>query len=160
MPLRTLYIGDERKMVMAAHTGIGVFSDEPTEWEDYVESLEYYFVVHDIEMEAKKIAVLLSEWGVATYKLIKSQIVPQKPSDVEYKVLLKKAKHHFASIPSCIVECYKFNTRVQQPSESIASFVAQLRALAHIANLVKCWRTCFAIKLSAEFQTHEFNAGY
>ena len=107
-------------MEMAAHPGIGVFSGEPTEWEDYVERLENYFVAHDIKTEAKKKAVLLSECGVATYKLIKSLLAPQKPSDVEYKVLLEKAKQYFAPVPSCIMECYKFNTHVQQPSESIA----------------------------------------
>ena len=31
-------------MEMADHPGIGVFSGEPTEWEDYVERLEKYFV--------------------------------------------------------------------------------------------------------------------
>ena len=67
---------------------------------------------------------------MATYKLIKSLLAPQKPSDVEYKVLLEKAKQHFAPAPLCIVECYKFNARVQQPGESIASFVAQLRVLS------------------------------
>ena len=46
MPLRTLHIGDERKTVMAAHTGIGVFSGEPSEWEDYVEKLKNYFVAY------------------------------------------------------------------------------------------------------------------
>ena len=128
MPLRILHIGDERKTVMAAHTGIGVFSGEPTEWEDYVERLENCFVVHDIKKEAKKRAVLFSDYGVTNDKLIKSLIAPQKPSDVEYKIL-DKAKQHLAPAPSCIVEHYKFNTRVLQPSESIASFVAQLRAL-------------------------------
>ena len=127
--IRTLHIGDETEMEMAAHPGIGVFSGEPIEWEDYVERLENYFVAHDIKTEAKKRAVLLSECGVATYKLMKSLLAPQKPSDVEYKVLLEKFKQHFAPVPSCIMERYKFNTRVQQPSESIASFVAQLHAL-------------------------------
>ena len=69
---------------MAAHPGsIGVFSGKPTEWEDYVERLENYFIAHDIKTEAKKRAVLLSKCGVATYKLIKSLLAPQKPSDVE-----------------------------------------------------------------------------
>ena len=68
---------------------------------------------------------------MATFKLIKSLIAWQKPSDVEYKGLFEKVKQHFAPAPSCIVhvERYKFNTCVQQPSESIASFVAQLRTL-------------------------------
>ena len=129
MPLRTLHIGNDRKMIMAAHTEIEVFSGEPTEWEDYVERSENYFVVHDIKTEAKKRAALLSKCGVATYKLIKRLITLQKPSDVEYKVLLEKAKQHFALTPSYIVEHFKFNTCVQQPSKSIALFVAQLRVL-------------------------------
>ena len=35
--IRTLHFGDEEKEnnVMAAHTGIGAFSGDPTEWEDY-----------------------------------------------------------------------------------------------------------------------------
>ena len=55
---------------MAAHTCIGIFSGEPKEWEDYVERPENYFVLHDIKMEEKKRAVLLSKCGMATYKLI------------------------------------------------------------------------------------------
>ena len=66
-----------------------VFLGEPTEWKDYVERLKNYFVVHDIKIEAKKRAVLLIKCGVATYKLIKSLIALQKPSDVEYKLLLE-----------------------------------------------------------------------
>ena len=46
------------------------------------------FVTHNIKPEVKKKAVLLSECGAATYKLIRSLVVPQKPSEVEYKVLL------------------------------------------------------------------------
>ena len=57
-----------------------LFSKDPTEWEDYVERLENYFVAHDIKMEMKKRAVLLSECRTATYKLIRSLVVPQKPS--------------------------------------------------------------------------------
>ena len=50
------------------------------------------------------------------------------PSDVEYKILLEKAKQNLAPAPSCIVEHYKFN--IQQPGVSVASFIAQLRVLA------------------------------
>jgi len=36
---------------MAAHTGIGAFSRDPTKWEDYMEILENYFVAHDIKQK-------------------------------------------------------------------------------------------------------------
>ena len=63
MLIRTLHIGDDREMIMAAHWDI---SGKLTEWEDYVERLENYFVAQDTRMEAKKRAVLLSECGMAT----------------------------------------------------------------------------------------------
>ena len=91
---------------------------------------ENYFVAHDIKTEVKKRAVLLSKCGAAMYKLIRSLVVPQKPSEVEYKALLDKTKEHFAPTPSCIVEHYKFNSRVQEPGESVASFVAQLHSMS------------------------------
>ena len=68
------------------------------------------------------------------------------------KKLLMKAKRHFAPALSWIVECYKFRRCVKQPVESMASFVAQLHALAMHCGLVKCWRICFVIILSADFQ--------
>ena len=95
---------------MATQPGFDAFSGEPTEWEDYVERMENYFIAHDIKSDGKKRAVLLSECGAATYKLIRSLVVPHKPSEVDYKELLVKAKGHFAPAPSCIVERYKFNT--------------------------------------------------
>jgi len=94
-----------------------------------MERLENYFVTHDIKTEMKKRAVLLSKCEAATCKLIRCLVVLQKPSKVEYKALLDKTKEHFAHTPSCIVEHYKFISRVQESSESVASFVTQLHLL-------------------------------
>ena len=44
----------------------GAFSGDPTEWKDYVERLENYFVEHNIKSDVKKRAVLPNECGVAT----------------------------------------------------------------------------------------------
>ena len=115
---------------MAARMGIGTFSGEPSEWEDYVDRLENYFVAHDVKEDAKKRAILLSESGAATYKLLCSLVAPTKPSEVEYKDLLTKAKAHFAPTPSTIVQRYKFNTRVRQQGETVAAYIAELRALS------------------------------
>jgi len=92
--------------------------------------LESYFVAHDVKDDGKKRAILLSESGAATYKLIRSLVAPQKPIEVDYKDLLAKAKAHFAPTPSTIVQCYKFNTRVRQQGESVAGYIAELRALS------------------------------
>ena len=77
----------------------------------------------------KQRATLLSECGAATYKLIRSLVAPQKPSEVEYPALLKRINEHFVPKPSEIVQRFKFNTCVRQPGESVSTFVAHLRAL-------------------------------
>ena len=115
---------------MAARMGIGTFSGEPTEWEDYVDCLENYFVAHDVKEDEKKRAILLSESGAATYKLIRSLVAPRKPNEVDYKDLLTKAKAHFAPTCSTIVQRYKFNIRVRQPGKTVAAYVAELRTLS------------------------------
>lgn len=58
-----------------------------------MERLENYFVAPDIKSDGKRRAVLLSESGAAMYKLIRSLVVPYKPSEVEYKALLGKANN-------------------------------------------------------------------
>ncbi|XP_065891685.1 uncharacterized protein [Dysidea avara] len=115
---------------MAARMGIGTFSGEPSEWEDYVDRLENYFIAHDVKEAEKKREILLSESGVAAYKLIRSLVAPTKPNEVDYKDLLAKVKAHFAPTPSTIVQRYKFNTRVRQQGETVAADVAELRALS------------------------------
>ena len=107
------YIGNERKREWLLMLVLVPFlKGEPTEWEDYVERLENYFVAHDIKSEMKKKSVLLSECGTATYKLIRSLMVPQKPSEVEYKVYLIKQRnillllHHVLwNVTNLTLEC-------------------------------------------------------
>ena len=84
-----------------------------------MEKLENYYVAHDIKSDGKIRAMLFSRCGATTYKLIISFVFPHKPNEVDYKELLYIVKQHFVPMPSCIVKRYKFNTRVQQPSESV-----------------------------------------
>ena len=112
---------------MAECSGIGEFSGKAADWDTYIERMENLFVAHDITNVGKKQAILLSECGAATYKVIRSLVAPRKPNKVDYLALLKKVHEHFASMPSIIVEQFKFNTRVRKPGESVATFVAQLR---------------------------------
>ena len=80
---------------MAEHSGIGEFSGEAADWNNYIERLEHFFVTHDITEANKKRATLLSECGAATYKVIRSVVAPQKPNEFEYAALVKKIQEHF-----------------------------------------------------------------
>ena len=48
---------------MAERSGIGEFSGEAADWDNYIERLENFFVAHDITEANKKRATLLSECG-------------------------------------------------------------------------------------------------
>ena len=115
---------------MATHHGtITEFSGNSDDWEAYIEQLENYFVANDIDSAAKKRAILLSSCGTAAYKTIRSILAPQKPTEVEYAELVKQVKQHYVPKPSEIIQRHKFYTCNRQPSESIADYVARLRAL-------------------------------
>ena len=76
--------------------------------------------------EDKQKAILLSECGVATYHLIKNFTAPDKPTDKSFADLVKLVGDHYSPIPSVIVERFRFNTRIRQPGESVATFIAEL----------------------------------
>ena len=76
---------------MASHHGtIAEFSGITEDWEAYMEQLESYFVTNNITATAKKRAVLLSLCGTAMYKIIRSVVAPEKPTEVPYAELTKK----------------------------------------------------------------------
>ena len=52
-----------------------------------------------------------------------------KPTEVEYKDLVKKVKEHYTPTLSTIVQRFKFYSSNRQTGESITSYVARLRAL-------------------------------
>ena len=111
------------------HGQITEFSGNADDWEAYIEQLENYFVVNDITTTAKKRAILLSSCGTAAYKTIRSVVAPTKPTEVEYKDLVQKVQEHYTPAPSAIVQRFKFYSCNRQTMESIASYVARLRAL-------------------------------
>ena len=111
------------------HGQITEFSGNADDWEAYIEQLESYFVANDITTAAKKQAILLSSCGTAASKTIRSVVAPTKPTEVEYKDLVQKVQEHYTPAPSAIVQRFKFYSCNRQTMESIASYVARLRAL-------------------------------
>ena len=54
----------------------------------------------------------------------------QRICGFSYEDLAKLLQDHFMPKPSAIVQRFKFNTRSQQPGETIAMFLAELRHLS------------------------------
>ena len=115
---------------MAIHGGMAEFDSATEEWQAYEERLSQYFIANDVEDAAKRRAILLSVCGPRTYKLVKSLVSPQKPTDKTYAQLVETLTNHFNPAPAITVSRFKFNSRVRQSSENVAMFISELRQLA------------------------------
>ncbi|KAL5484391.1 hypothetical protein EMCRGX_G020882 [Ephydatia muelleri] len=115
---------------MAVHGNLGVFDRDLEDWASYCERVEQYFIANGISNADRKRAILLSVCGPATFKLIRSLIAPDKPSDKSFEQIVKAVSDHLCPKPSSILQRFYFNSCVQKESESIAQFVAELRRLA------------------------------
>ncbi|KAJ8043837.1 hypothetical protein HOLleu_11112 [Holothuria leucospilota] len=108
-------------------------------WSQYVERLEHFFAANGITDKAKMQSILLSSIGPDAYKLLRNLVSPAKPGEKSYKELVAKHQH---PTPSEIVQRCKFNSRQRKQGESIATYVAELRAIAEFAimgtNSMKC----------------------
>ena len=113
---------------------IDEFDSATEEWKQYEERLGHFFSANGIDKDEKKRAVLLTLIGPTTYKLLSNLIAPQKPGGVEYSSLVKTLADHFSPTPSEIVQRFKFNSRSRRQGESVATFVAELRAIAAWCN--------------------------
>ena len=114
---------------MSTHGKISSFNPGHEPWTSYAERLGYYFAANDIVNEAKKKAILLTVCGPTTYQLLKSLLQPISPADKTYSELLDVLSNHFNPTPSPIVQRFKFNSRVRQSGESVATYVAELKLL-------------------------------
>ena len=59
---------------MATYGSLSEFNLSTTSWRSYVDQLKYYFVANDITTDKKKVTILLSACGPATFKTIESVV--------------------------------------------------------------------------------------
>ena len=72
--------------------------------------------------------------GPSAYKLLRSLVSPAKLDEKSYKELVKAMEKHHNPTPSEIVQRYKFNSRFEKESESIATSLSELRSIAQHRN--------------------------
>ena len=123
-------IGDEVNLLtMATHRKIATFNSTVESWTSYCERLHCYFDANDIVDPGKKRSILLTVCGPSTYQLLKNLVQPRTPMDNTYDEIVETLKTHFNPKPSPIIQRFKFNTRDRRAGESLANYVAELRAL-------------------------------
>ena len=114
----------------AAHFGqIAEFNPDQNNWDNNVERLNFFFVANGITDANKKRVIMLSSCVAVTYKLFNRLTTPSKTSDVSFDNLCKLMSAHKRTTPNPIAEIFRFNTRNRESTESVATYVAELRAL-------------------------------
>ena len=102
---------------------------EMEDWCHYIERVNHFFGANEFTDPDKRRSIFLVSVGAKTYKLIRSLVAPEDPKDKSSEDVAKLAQEHFMPKPSAIVQQFKFNTRTQQPVETVAMFLAELKHL-------------------------------
>ena len=103
--------------------------NETEDWRHYIERVNHFFEANEITDPDKRRSIFLVCVGAKTYKLVRSLVAREDPKDKSYEDLAKLLQDHFIPKPSAIVQRFKFNTRSQQPGDTITMFLAELRHL-------------------------------
>ena len=74
--------------------------------------------------------IFLSCIGARTYDLLESLLAPTTLDEATFETLVKTLEEHFQPKPNSISKRYAFSQRAQQPTETIAQYLAALRKLA------------------------------
>ena len=109
---------------------IGPYDHNTEEWTAYCERVLIYLSANAVEDAGRQRAVFLSVCGAQTYQLIRSLVVPAKPTDKTLKELMDLVKEHLQPAPSVIMQRFNFNGRMQKGEEAVAEYVAELRRIA------------------------------
>ena len=120
--------GDEG-IGMSAHGQMGNFDSARESWTSYAERLDFYFVANGITDDETRKAIFITVVGTQTYSLLKSLLQPQTPRTGSLDDMKAALEAHFSPKPSSIVQRYKFHTRIRKPTETVATYVAELDSL-------------------------------
>ena len=72
--------------------------------------------------------------GQKAYKILWKIVALNKPTDVSFKDLVSAMTSNFSPPPSEIVQRFRFNSRVRKQGETVAAYIAELRALSEYCN--------------------------
>ena len=112
---------------------IDVFDETQETWETYVERVQNFFAVNDVN-DDHKVPTLLSLIGSKTYSLLKDLLWPEKPAHKSFEEIVSTLQKHLNPTPLEIAERFRFYKRNQQEGESVLTYVAELKKLTKHCN--------------------------
>ena len=91
--------------------------------------MELYFAANEIKAD-KRVPVFLNLIGRENYSLLRSILSPQKPAEQPLKKLMDVLREYYEPKKVVMAARFLFHQRQQQPGESVAIYLAELRKLA------------------------------
>ena len=117
-------------LIMATIGKIAPYNENEEEFDSYCSRCDLYFIANDIA-DAKLVPAFLTLVGPKVYNLAKNLVSPKEVSNCTYEEIKDALKSHYKPKVILIYERFKFYSRSQKSGESIADFVAALKAFAH-----------------------------
>ena len=117
---------------------------------------EHYFLANEITDTSKQHSILISLMGHKTYKILRNIIASKKPTDISFKNLVSAMTGHFSHPPSEIVERFLFNSRVRKQGETVAAYIAKLRALTKYCYCGDTLELMFQDQISVHLHYHSY----
>ena len=120
----------------------------------HLEGVQLFSVANNME-DARKSAVLLSLLGGKVYGTLRNLLSPDQPAGKPYDKLKTVLKAHYEPKPIIIAERFHFHKHNQNPTESIAEFVAKPKRLAATCEFGQYLNNALRDRLSAGCYTKE-----
>lgn len=122
----------ETSSTQTAYSGFGNLEsyNKNTDFEEYLERMEFFFFINKIMEDRKKCAAFVTLAGRDVYQVLRKNISPRKVIDLTYSEIKDILKTKFAAKNTKIRARCEFYKRVQKDNETVATFAEELRALA------------------------------
>nr|CAI5833257.1 unnamed protein product [Callosobruchus analis] len=114
---------------MALIGNIEPFSGVAEEFEVYLERMEHLFRVNCVD-ESLRVSMFVTLAGSKVYQTLKNLVAPTKPSELTYVQITGLLRKHYSPPVSEIYERFIFNKCNQEPDQSVADYIVELRKLA------------------------------
>ncbi|XP_058464933.1 uncharacterized protein LOC131438735 isoform X2 [Malaya genurostris] len=105
-----------------------------TSFGDWATRLKYFFIVNKIEDDNDKRAYFITMGGPVIFSQLKLLFPTGNFENVPYEELISKLKARLDRTESDLIQRLRFNTRVQQPDETLQDFALSLRLQAEFCN--------------------------
>ena len=104
------------------------FDPQTEDFEAYAERLEQYLLVNDVSDKKKQVAFFpITVVGSSTYQVLRDLLAPDTPASRTLEELLEVLNRHYKPARLVIAERFNFHRRHQQPGESAAQYMVELR---------------------------------